>query len=115
MFLHLRGVARVEVEEAVLEDDKEEAWSQLLAVLDGKKKVSDEERTVGEELRSWLEAGMQGDMAWMETHAAPMRGEAGEVLYHLAVTNDVSERVLISVRNARLITQLCWEAAWRTS
>lgn len=42
--------------------------------------------------------GLRGTVRWMETHAAPMRGAAGDVLYHLAVTNDVSDRVCMEER-----------------
>jgi PAS domain S-box-containing protein len=36
--------------------------------------------------------GLKGGRRWMETHAAPLRGWSGEVVAHLAVTRDVTQR-----------------------
>jgi PAS domain S-box-containing protein len=36
--------------------------------------------------------GLRGTRRWMETHAAPLRNEDGEVVSHLAITRDVTDR-----------------------
>ena len=36
--------------------------------------------------------GLRGTRRWMETHAAPLRNEDGEVASHLSITRDVTDR-----------------------
>lgn len=36
--------------------------------------------------------GLKGGRRWMETHAAPLRDEKGQVIAHLGFTRDISER-----------------------
>ncbi|WP_317201163.1 putative bifunctional diguanylate cyclase/phosphodiesterase [Janthinobacterium sp.] len=42
--------------------------------------------------------GLKGGTRWLETHAAPMRGENGETTMLLGITRDVSERKLSDER-----------------
>lgn len=49
--------------------------------------------------------GLKGTRRWLETHAAPMRDEAGKVTSLLGVTRDITERKQAELRISRL-TQL---------
>ncbi len=46
--------------------------------------------------------GLQGGRKWVETHATPLRDKSGDIIAHLAVTRDITERKMTDEKLKKL-------------